>query len=61
MYNTKGAMCMCLYKSMLDKPWYPGVSRNDKPDYQTVLDFPYWLVLVSFNNWNSIILNNKGI
>ena len=46
---------------MLDKYWSPGVSQNEKPCYQPVLECTYWTVLGYFNTRNMIKFTNKGI
>ena len=44
---------------MLDKTWAAGINSTEQPRCQTVVDFIYWPVLVSLNNWNIIQFTNK--
>ena len=45
---------------MLDTTWSPGLSNNEQPCYQPVLECAYWTVLGCLNKWNIIKFTNKG-
>ena len=45
---------------ILDKPWFRGLSPQQKPRYQPVTYFTYWPFLGSFNNWNIITFSHKA-
>ena len=45
---------------MLDKPWISGISSDKQERYKPVTKCTYWPVLVSFNNWNIILLSPKS-
>ena len=47
------------FTSILDKPWYPGVSQYQQPCYQPVIYFTYWPVLGSFNSSYKINFRDK--
>ena len=44
---------------MSDNTWDPGVANGKQPWCQTVVEYTYWLVLVSFNKCNTIQFKNK--
>ena len=46
-------------KTMLDNTWSYNVEPNNHPCYQTVVDYTYWPMLGSFNNWDIIQFTNK--
>ena len=48
----------CTY--IKDKPYIHGLTLQQKPHYQSVIYSTYRPVLVSFNNWNIIILSHKS-
>ena len=53
--------CACVAcTSMLDQPCIYGIPSNKKARYQPVIDFTYWPVLGSYNNWNIIHLILKS-
>ena len=53
--------CACVaYKSILYKPWISGIPSDKQERYKPVTNCTYWLVLVSFNNWNIIQLLQKS-
>ena len=47
------------YTSIIDKPWYPGVSTHQQPLYQPVTDLTDWPVLGSFKNLNIVKFSHK--
>ena len=48
-----------VYTTMLDNLFVYKLVHNKHPHYQPVVDYTYWHVLGSFNNWNIIQLINK--
>ena len=48
------------FTSILDKPWISGIPSKKQARYQPITNFTYWLVLVSYNNWNIIHLTPKS-
>ena len=55
--SITGACISCTI--MLDNPWSPDVYHNQKPRYQSVVDFKYWPVLGNLSNCNIIHFTNK--
>ena len=52
--------CSCVgCTSMMDKPWISGIPSKKQARYQIVTNCTYWIVLVSYNNWNIIELTPK--
>ena len=53
--------CACAEcKSILDQPWIRGLTPQQQPRFQPVIEFTYWQVIGSFNNWNTITLSHKA-
>ena len=53
--------CACVgCTSILDKPWIYGIPSKKRSRYQPVTNCTYWLVLVSYKNWNIIDLTPKS-
>ena len=50
---------MCGIYKHVGKPWSPGIYHSKQLRYQPVYDCTFWIVLVSFNNWNIIHFTNK--
>ena len=47
------------FTNVLYKPWVIVSDPTRKPCYQPVVDFTYWSMLGSLNNWNIIQFTNK--
>ena len=58
--ETRIVSCLCVAcTNMSVNPWDSGVYHTKQLRYQPVVDFIYWPMLGSFNNWNIIHFTNK--